>query len=149
MLFFQGEGLSDQVSQGHGGIVEKRAGIRALTVEGPWGRARWESSFCLLSPSAGPGQGAVGTEGLWQGAPSGPGTHPAGWMWREVRWLGCTVPGAACPLWDSGRCHQTLHGVGLEQKSFSKFSTESTSKGPVLESVMLRNNWRWADCRVF
>lgn len=37
----------------------------------------------------------------------------------------------------------------LEQKSFSKFSTESTSKDPALESVMLRNNWRWADCRVF
>lgn len=76
LLFFQGEGLSDQVSQGHGRIVE-----RGLGPEGSVWRALGQGSLGEFlpptDPRAGPGQGAVGTEGLWQGAPSGPGTHPA------------------------------------------------------------------------
>lgn len=80
---------------------------------GHWGRARWESSFHLLTPVLAPARGP--------------------WELRV-----------------SGRVPLLVQApTRLEQKSFSKFSTESTSKDPALESVTLRNNWRWADGRVF
>lgn len=96
-----GEEPSDPVSQGHARIVEKRPGNGGLLVKGAMGPGLLEE---VLPPTAraaqkalmwAPGRepGSVGPECLQQGVRWSRGP-PAGWRWRQMRWLVSFVAGS-------------------------------------------------------